>query len=287
MAAGDAPGLDSVLGKALAVLRAFGPDDDRGIGFAELQRRTGLAKGTLHRVAGDLVAARLLDRDDGRYRLSVGLFELGMRASVERTLLEVAVPLWVVRHTEAPISVVALLFLVNTACCVLLQVRVSRAAVDVPSSARAVRRGGVLLAASCLVFASSGGRSAAVAVGLLVLATIAITTITNKTLSPQYLLWLGGPAAVLLLSRRTEGPARHRVLTRLAVQLLVLAALTQLTYPVLYNGLLGRGSTAFLVVSTVVTSLRNLSLLALTVEVCRYAWVALAPPRPEDAAEPS
>ena len=52
----------------------------------------------------------------------------------------------------------------------------------------------------------------AVGLGLLVLATIAITTITNKTLSPQYLLWLGGPAAVLLLSRRTEGPGRHRVL---------------------------------------------------------------------------
>jgi len=87
-------------------------------------------------------------------------------------LLEVAVPLWVVRHTEAPISVVALLFLVNTACCVLLQVRVSRAAVDVPSSARAVRRGGVLLAASCLVFAASGGRSAGLAVALLVLAAL-------------------------------------------------------------------------------------------------------------------
>ena len=126
----------------------------------------------------------------------------------------------------------------------------------------------------------------AVGLGLLVLATIAITTITNKTLSPQYLLWLGGPAAVLLLSRRQEGPARYRVLTRLAVQLLVLAALTQLTYPVLYNGLLGRGSTAFLVVSTVVTSLRNLSLLVLTVEICRYAWVALARPRPKDAPVP-
>ncbi|GAA3555167.1 hypothetical protein GCM10022197_07890 [Microlunatus spumicola] len=116
----------------------------------------------------------------------------------------------------------------------------------------------------------------AVALGLLVLATIAITTITNKTLSPQYLLWLGGPAAALLLSRGSAGPRWHRVLGRLAVQLLVLALLTQLTYPLLYNGLLGRGSSTFAVVSTVVTALRNLSLLVLTVEVCRYAWVALA-----------
>ena len=122
----------------------------------------------------------------------------------------------------------------------------------------------------------------AVALGLLVLATIAITTITNKTLSPQYLLWLGGPAAVLLLSRGREGPRWQRVLGRLAVQLLVLALLTQLTYPLLYNGLLGRGSSAFMVVSTVVTSLRNLSLLVLTVEVCRYAWSALARRVPDE-----
>ena len=107
------------------------------------------------------------------------------------------------------------------------------------------------------------------------LATIAVTTITNKTLSPQYLLWLGGPAAVLLLSRHDEGPRWHRVLDRLAVELLVLAVLTQLTYPILYNGLLGRGSPTFMVVSTVVTSLRNLSLLVITAQVCRYAWRAL------------
>jgi hypothetical protein len=116
----------------------------------------------------------------------------------------------------------------------------------------------------------------AVGLGLLVLATIAITTLTNKTLSPQYLLWLGGPAAVLLLSRSTQGPRWHRVLRRLAVQLLVLALLTQLTYPLLYNGLLGRTSSGFAIVSTVVTALRNLSLLVLTVELCRYAWIALA-----------
>lgn len=81
----------SVLGKVMAILHAFEPDD-RGIGFAELQRRTGLPKATLHRLTADLVAARLLDRADGRYRLGAHLFELGMRASIERGLLEVATP---------------------------------------------------------------------------------------------------------------------------------------------------------------------------------------------------
>jgi len=79
----------TVLGKAVAILRAFRPDDTV-LSLAELVRRTGLAKGTAHRVAGDLVTHRLLDRADGGYRLSGGLFELGMRAAAERSLLELA-----------------------------------------------------------------------------------------------------------------------------------------------------------------------------------------------------
>lgn len=82
---------NSVLGKVMAVLEAFAPDDT-GVGFAELRRRTGLPKATLHRIAHDLVAARLLTRVDGDFHLGSYLFELGMRASVERTLLEVATP---------------------------------------------------------------------------------------------------------------------------------------------------------------------------------------------------
>ena len=80
-----------MLGKAVLVLQAFAAEDG-GLSLAELARRTGLPKGTLHRVAGDLVAARLLDRAQDGYHLGRQLFELGMRASVERTLLEIATP---------------------------------------------------------------------------------------------------------------------------------------------------------------------------------------------------
>ncbi|MGW5654879.1 helix-turn-helix domain-containing protein [Streptomyces humi] len=52
----DAP--SGVLSKSLAVLQAFTVEDNT-LGFAELRRRTGFAKSTLHRVLGDLVAARL------------------------------------------------------------------------------------------------------------------------------------------------------------------------------------------------------------------------------------
>ncbi|MGW4370964.1 IclR family transcriptional regulator [Nocardia takedensis] len=75
----------------MQVLHAFTLDDSV-LGFAELGRRTGLPKGTLHRVLAEMTAARLLDRTDAGYRLGGHLFELGMRASVERGLIEVATP---------------------------------------------------------------------------------------------------------------------------------------------------------------------------------------------------
>ena len=87
-------------------------------------------------------------------------------------LLEVGVPLWVDRYTKAPTWTVALVFVVNTACCVLFQVRMARTAVDVHSSAGAVRKGSLLLGGSCAIFALSSGRSAQVAVGVLLVAAL-------------------------------------------------------------------------------------------------------------------
>ncbi|MET8796093.1 IclR family transcriptional regulator [Nocardia sp. NPDC004568] len=81
----------SVLGRALLILEAFGVED-QAVGLSELARRTGLPKATVHRMCRDLVTARLLGSSPEGYRLGRGLFELGMRAATERTLLEVAVP---------------------------------------------------------------------------------------------------------------------------------------------------------------------------------------------------
>lgn len=87
------PPLDTntVLGKVVAILQSF-TAEDHFVTLAELGRRTGLPKGTLHRVVNDLVGVRLLERAGPGYRLSGTMFELGMRASVERRLLEVATP---------------------------------------------------------------------------------------------------------------------------------------------------------------------------------------------------
>jgi hypothetical protein len=117
----------------------------------------------------------------------------------------------------------------------------------------------------------------AIAVGLVVLSIVAIMIVTNKTLSPQYLLWLGGPMAALLLLKRTEvTEPERRTIRRLAGQLLALALLTQLVYPALYDGLLGRLGEPMLIIATAVTALRNLALLAFTVELVVRAWRFLA-----------
>ncbi|MFC4374270.1 IclR family transcriptional regulator [Nocardia halotolerans] len=87
----DGADVGTVLGKSVTILRAFRADDQT-LPLAELVRRTGLHKATVHRLARDLARNRLLDRSDEGYRLSGGLFELGMRASVERSLLEIAMP---------------------------------------------------------------------------------------------------------------------------------------------------------------------------------------------------
>lgn len=89
MAAGH--DLNTVLGKAVTILRAF-TVDDQTVPLAELARRTGVHKATIHRLCGELVSLRLLAKSPDGYRLASGLFELGMRASVERSLLEVAIP---------------------------------------------------------------------------------------------------------------------------------------------------------------------------------------------------
>jgi glycosyl transferase family 87 len=120
--------------------------------------------------------------------------------------------------------------------------------------------------------------STPVAIGFVIVAIVAIMTITNKTLSPQYLLWLGGPMAALLLFRPQATPDESPVINRMAGQLLGLALLTQLVYPLFYDSYLGRHGQAMIMLSTIVTAVRNLALVAFTVEACWLAWRMLGAP---------
>ena len=120
--------------------------------------------------------------------------------------------------------------------------------------------------------------STAVATGFVIVAIVAIMTITNKTLSPQYLLWLGGPMAALLVLRPHATPEEKPAINRMAGQLLGLALLTQLVYPLFYDSYLGRDGQPMMIIATIVTAIRNLALVAFTVKACWLAWRMLGAP---------
>ncbi len=138
---------------------------------------------------------------------------------------------------------------------------------------------GLAMIVALYLRAFRAGGSTPIAIGFVILSTVAIMTVTNKTLSPQYLLWLGGPMAAMLLQRPDGSEAERRAVTRMSAQLLVLGLLTHLVYPLLYDGFLGRQGHAMIIVSTLVTALRNVALVIFTVECCRYAWRLLGPRR--------
>jgi hypothetical protein len=82
-------------------------------------------------------------------------------------LLQVGVPLWVVRSTHAPRLTVSAILVLNTAMVVFLQVRASRGTEDPRYAARVCRRAGVLLAAACAAYGLAHGLPAAAAVVVL------------------------------------------------------------------------------------------------------------------------
>lgn len=107
-----------------------------------------------------------------RDRPFLAVTSLNALLGIHYGVLEIAVPLWVVERTSAPRWTVAAVMGVNTVMCVLFQVRVSRGTENVARAARVSRRGGLLLAASCVLFAVTSERPAPVAMALLLLAAL-------------------------------------------------------------------------------------------------------------------
>ncbi|MEU1464684.1 MFS transporter [Streptomyces sp. NPDC005727] len=88
-------------------------------------------------------------------------------------LLELALPLWIAGATDASRWVVSVLFCINTAGVLLLQVRATKGTETLAGGARAARRAGLAIGLGCVLFAVAGGRSAWLAVALLVLGAMA------------------------------------------------------------------------------------------------------------------
>ena len=75
---------------------------------------------------------------------------------------------------------------------------------------------GLAMIVALWVRAFRAGGSTPIAIGFVIMSTVAIMTVTNKTLSPQYLLWLGGPMAAMLLLRADASDDERRAVTRMS-----------------------------------------------------------------------
>ncbi|GAA3062507.1 glycosyltransferase family 87 protein [Streptomyces roseofulvus] len=98
------------------------------------------------------------------------------------------------------------------------------------------------------------------------LAAVLLLTVTSRVISPQYLVWLLGLAAVCLTSRRT-------VMRPVALLLLPAAALSSLAYPVLYADVV-----AGTPLGVTVMVLRNGLLLAAAAVAALRLWRATVTP---------
>ena len=87
-------------------------------------------------------------------------------------VIEVGIPLWLVQSTHAPRFLIAPLLITNTVLVVLLQVRATRGTEELRSAARAFRRGGLFIAAFCLVAAMARGLSPVAASLVLIAAAV-------------------------------------------------------------------------------------------------------------------
>jgi MFS family permease len=93
-----------------------------------------------------------------------------------RTVLNIALPLWIARATAAPLSTVGVLYLVNTVIAVLFQVSIGRMSSSLRSAARLELIAGSALAGTCLLIALGAVPTAAVpTIALLLVAVVLLS----------------------------------------------------------------------------------------------------------------
>jgi MFS family permease len=105
----------------------------------------------------------------------VGLALLNVVVALHDSLLLVAMPLWILTRTSAPLALTGLLFTLNTVLVVLLQVRTARRIAARRGISAGYRTAALALVVACVAFALAAGASTQVAVVLLVIALAALT----------------------------------------------------------------------------------------------------------------
>jgi hypothetical protein len=138
------------------------------VGLAAIASRLAL----LHLTAGVRRKMSLRVLKDGPY-LAVAM--LNAVLTMHMTLLSVAIPLWVVRHSHAPRAIVAPLLIMNTVLAVGFQVRASRGADTAKAASARLRTGGLAMAACCLLLSLVPPLPSGVAIAFLALSMVALT----------------------------------------------------------------------------------------------------------------
>jgi MFS family permease len=154
-------GLALAIDQAWAYLTVFGIDAASFVVASLAVRRLPFVEPAPPRAQG---APRLQVLHDVPYvvvSVLTGLF------AIHFFVVELAVPLWLAMRTDAPKSLVAVVMLLNTVSVALFQVRLSRGATSVPTSARALAIAGGWVLGGFALIAFAGGRSAWVAGGLI------------------------------------------------------------------------------------------------------------------------
>ncbi|GIF14863.1 MFS transporter [Actinoplanes teichomyceticus] len=96
----------------------------------------------------------------------------GLLSSTYNDLLGIGLPLWLASGAHAPLWLISAALVINTAGCVLLQVRMTDGVHGLPAARRYAVRGTVVIALACAIFASTAGRSPWVAGTLIAVAAV-------------------------------------------------------------------------------------------------------------------
>lgn len=126
----------------------------------------------------------------------------------------------------------------------------------------------LLLLGVVLVWLRSPARADLLTAGLVMLLVTTVMIVTNKTFSPQYVMWLGGPLAAMLAIAPRQARSTEPWLRHLGWAVLGITVCTQLVYPILYGQLVHEVMWATPLV-TFFLVVRNLALLALA------GWLAV------------
>jgi MFS family permease len=136
------------------------------------------------RTEGDAGGYREVVRDRAYVKLAL----LNVIMALHDSLLLVAMPLWIVTRTRAPLSVPGLLFALNTVLVVALQVRTTRDIAARGGVARSYRAASLSFVVACAAFALAAGVPAFLAIALLVVALAALTRAELATSAGEWFL---------------------------------------------------------------------------------------------------